>query len=392
MPIVKEGLEGVVANETAISVIDGLKGILKYRGYNINDLAKHSNFEEVAFMLWFGKFPTKLQLGLFQKKLRAERKIDPSCIPILRKGSKNMSSMDALRTLTSYLGQFDNDLNKSDTKAIVRKAIRLTAKFPTIVAYYWRIRQGKKPIPPKQNLSHGENFLYMLTGKIPSKVQARAMELDFLLTAEHGMNASTFTTRVATSTLTDLHSAIVSGICTLKGPLHGAAREKVFDMLDEIKYPNNVEPYVLNKIKKNERIMGFGHRVYKTTDPRAKIFRQVSKLLADEIENQKWYDISTEMEKIVTRELVEKKGKPIYPNVDFYTGAVYKYLGIPKELSTGIFAIGRIAGWTAHILEQLSDNRLIRPRSKYTGPLNKKYIPIGERKNDHSRKSSTIRT
>ena len=219
----------------------------------------------------------------------------------------------------------------------------------------------------------------MLTGKIPSELQAKAMGLDFLLTAEHEMNASTFATRVATSTLTDYHSAIVSGICTLKGPLHGAARKYVYEMLEQIKKPENAEEYVVQKLAKHEVIMGFGHRVYKTLDPRAKIFKEIAKQLAEESKNYLWYDISVALEKVVYRELVEKRGKPIYPNVDFYTGAVYKYLGIPKELSTGIFAIGRIAGWTAHILEQLQDNRLIRPLAKYIGPSDLKYIPIQER-------------
>jgi len=220
----------------------------------------------------------------------------------------------------------------------------------------------------------------MLNGKLPTELQARAMELDFLLTAEHGINPSTFATMVTTSTLSDLHSAVLSGISTLKGPLHGAARRLVYKTLEEIKSPNNVESYISNKIKKHERIMGFGHRVYKTFDPRAKIFKQVTKQLAEESKNDKWYNISTKMEEVILREFVQKRNKPIYPNVDFYTGAVYKYLNIPAELSTGIFAMGRIAGWTAHILEQNKNNRLIRPKAKYVGPMSAKYIPIKKRK------------
>jgi len=377
---IKRGLEGVVVGESSLSSIDGKKGKLIYRGYDIKDLADNSNFEEVIYLLWFGKLPNKSQLQSLKNKIRKERKLDSSCISILKKGIKQTTSMDVLKTITSYLAQTDPDLNKNDEAANIRKGIRLAAKFPTIVAYYWRLKQGKKPIPPKIKLSPGANFLYMLNGKLPTELQARAMELDFLLTAEHGINASTFATMVTTSTLSDLHSAVLSGISTLKGPLHGAARMLVYRTLEKIKSPNNVESYITNKIKKHERIMGFGHRVYKTFDPRAKIFKEVSKQLAEESKNDKWYNISTKMEEIILREFVQKRNKPIYPNVDFYTGAVYKYLNIPAELSTGVFAIGRIAGWTAHILEQNKNNRLIRPKAIYIGPMSAKYIPIEKRK------------
>ncbi len=379
MPDIKEGLEGVVIGETSLSSIDGVKGKLIYRGYDIKDLAENSNFEEVVYLLWFGKLPTQLELKQFQNKLRKERDIDSSCIPILKKGAKNMSAMDALMTITSYLSQFDPDLNNDTPESNIKKAIKLTAKYPTIVAYFWRLRNGKHPIPPKTNLGHGENFLYMLTGKVPTKTEARAIELDFLLTAEHGINASTFATLVATSTLTDIHSAMLAGLATLKGPLHGAAREKVYQMLDSIGSENNVSPWLKQAMKNKERIMGFGHRVYKTYDPRALIFKDISKQLADESKNKKWYSMSAAIEDFVIKEVVQKKGKPIYPNVDFYTGAVYKYLNIPIQLSTGIFAIGRIAGWTAHFLEQREHNRLIRPKANYIGKRNMKYIPIEKR-------------
>jgi len=376
---IKKGLEGVTVTESSISYIDGNKGKLTYRGYSIEDLAKNSNFEEIVFLLWYGRLPKKNELESLKRKIRSQRNIDEGCIPIMERGTKQTDSMDVLNTITSYLAQSDPDLNKNDREANIRKGIRLTAQFPTIVAYYWRLHQGKKPVLPKQDLMPGANFLYMLNGKLPSELQAKAMELDFLLTAEHGINASTFATMVATATLTDLHSAVAAGISTLKGPLHGAARRRVYEMLGEIKKPENAEKYVMKKLRKKQVIMGFGHRVYKAMDPRATIFKQVAKELAEESGNSKWYDISIELERVVLRELVEKKGKPIYPNVDFYTGAVNKYLGIPAQLTTGIFAVSRIVGWTAHILEQHENNKLIRPRAKYIGAKGLRYIPIEKR-------------
>jgi len=375
----KEGLEDVIAAKTQLSFIDGKSGILEYRGYNINDLAKYSNFEEVTYLLWYGKLPNKKELQNFSKKLRSERKIDHSVIKILKTCSKNIDAMDALRTSISYLAQCDEDLNDNSFEANIRKAVRIAAKFPTIVAAFYRVKNNKKIIPPRINLSHGANFLYMIHGKIPSDIEAFAMETDFLLTAEHELNASTFTTRVTVSTLSDLHSAICSGISTLKGPLHGGARTEVYKMLEKIRSADKAEQYILNLIASGQKIMGFGHRVYKTYDPRALIFKDIANKLAQHFKDLKWYDISVKVADTVIKELVEKKGKPIYPNVDFYTGAVYKYLKIPPELCTAIFAIGRISGWVAHCLEQYSDNRLIRPLAQYVGPHNQQYISIDKR-------------
>ena len=380
MEKIKRGLEGVPVCESTISYIDGKKGKLIYRGYKIEDLALNSSFEEIAYLLWYKKLPNKKELSKFTKKLRSQRKIDSSCYAIMKKGSRQTDSMDVLNTLTSYIAQSDPDLNDHSQEAVIRKATRLTAKFPTIVAAFWRIKNGKKPIPPKTNLDSGANFLHMLTGKISTPLQARAMEIDFILTAEHGLNASTFATMVSTATESDLHSSIVSGISTLKGPLHGAARRKVYEMLEDINSPKKAKQYILQKIKKHERIMGFGHRVYKSYDPRARIFKDVVHLLAKESKNYKWYDISIEIEKTILKEFVEKKGKPIYPNVDFFTGAVYKYLQIHPQLTTGVFAMGRVPGWTAHILEQSENNRLIRPKAIYIGRKSAKYIPIEKRK------------
>ncbi len=375
----KEGLEDVIAAKTQLSFIDGKRGILEYRGYNINDLAKYSDFEEVTYLLWYGRLPNKKELQDFSKKLRSERKIDAGVIKILKICPKNIDAMDALRTSISYLAQCDKDLNNNSQEANIRKGIRITAKFPTIVAAFHRTKNGKKVIPPNPKLSHGANFLYMLHGKIPNEIEAKAMEADFLLTAEHELNASTFTARITVSTLSDLHSAVCSGIGALKGPLHGGARAEVYKMLDNVKSPDRAETYIKGLIDKGQKIMGFGHRVYKYYDPRALIFREIARQLAQNAKDSRWYDISLKIEETVVKELVEKKGKPIYPNVDFYTGAVYKYLKIPPELSTAIFAIGRIAGWVAHCLEQYSDNRLIRPLALYVGPHDQEYIPIEKR-------------
>jgi len=374
-----KGLEGVIALESSVASVDGKKGILKYRGYNIKDLAKHSSFEEVMYLLWFKKLPTKRELTNFKKKLRAERSLEKGYTHTMQPCTRHMTGMDALRTVISHLAHCDPDLNKNTTEANIRKAIRLAPKFPTIVATFWRIREGKKIIAPRKDFGSGANFLYMLTGKVPDKLQAKAMELDFLLTAEHTLNASTFTGRIVCSTLSDMHSAIVAAISSLKGPLHGGARSAVYQMLDEVKSPKNAEQYIMGKIKRKEKIMGFGHRVYKVMDPRAKIFKQMAKELAKTTGNTKWYDMATEIERVVLRELVEKRGKPIHPNVDFYAAVIYKYVGIPKELSTSIFALGRIAGWVAHFLEQYEDNRLIRPLISYVGPKTNKYIPLEKR-------------
>mgnify|MGYP001571748042 CR=1 FL=1 len=375
----KRGLEDVVVARTELCFIEGEKGILEYRGYSINDLAKNPNFEEVIYLLWYGKLPNKKQLSDFSKKLRMHRKIDSDVIKIIKKCYKNIDAMDALRTAVSYLAQCDPDLNDNSTEANIRKGIKLAAKFPTIVAAFYRIKSGKKIIPPNPKLLAGANFLYMLHGKVPNEVESLAMETDFVLTAEHELNASTFATRVTVSTLSDLHSAICSGIGTLKGVLHGGARAEVYKMLDEIKSATRAEAYIKNLIDKGEKVMGFGHRVYKTYDPRALIFREVAKKLGKNVNDMRWFDISIKVEETVIREIVGKKGKPIYTNVDFYTGAVYKYLKIPPEITTAIFAIGRIAGWVAHCLEQYNDNRLIRPLGLYVGPHNQKYIPVEKR-------------
>ncbi len=375
----KPGLEGIIAAKTELSFIDGKRGILEYRGYDINDLAARSNFEEVTYLLWFGKLPTKKELGKFSKELRSQRGIDFDVVRVIRTCNFNIDAMDALRSAVSYIAHCDPDLNDNSFEANIRKGSRLAAQFPTIVASFYRIRKGKKPVQPDPKLSPGANFLYMLRGEMPDEIEARAMDLDFLLTAEHELNASSFAARVAVSTSSDLHSAVCSAIGTLKGPLHGGARAEVYKMMDKIGKPERAAPYVKELLAKGKKAMGFGHRVYKTFDPRAKIFKRTAYDLARDAGDMSHYDTAAKVEETVIRELVEKAGKPVYTNVDFYTGAVYKYLQIPPQLATSIFALGRIAGWVAHALEQYADNRLIRPLAEYTGPHKQTYVPIENR-------------
>jgi citrate synthase len=261
------------------------------------------------------------------------------------------------------MSQFDPDLNDSSSEGNMRKAIRLIAKIPTIVAAYYRVANGKEPIAPDPTLSHGANFLYMLKGSKPSKLEAEIMEKDFILSAEHELNASTFSSRVTASTLSDLYSAVVSGLCTLKGPLHGGARTEVMAMIEEIGSPENAEKIILEKLEKREKIMGFGHRVYKTYDPRGTVFKKLSKQLAEAKGDMHWYATAEVIENTVFRELVEKKGKPIYPNIDFYSGVIYMNMDISPQLATSIFAIGRVSGWIAHCFDQYEKKKIIRPRA-----------------------------
>jgi len=366
MEDIKKGLESVIALETSISYIDGINGILEYRGYNINDLSEMP-YDAVSYLLIHGELPDEDELEAFSGQLRAERRIDEDTIEFMRRCPYGVEAMDALRTAVSYLSHHDPDMSDSSLDANMRKGIRLIAKFPTIVAAYYRITNGQEPIAPHPSLPHGANFLYMLRGEEPSELEARLMELDFILSAEHELNASTFSVRVAVSTLSDIHSAVIAGLSTLKGPLHGGARLAVMRMLEEVGSPERAEEYVLSLIADGQRVMGFGHRVYKTYDPRAKIYKRLAREIADERGDTRWFRIAESIEEAVQRELVEKQGKPLCPNVDFYSAVVYKYLHIPPEFATSLFAIGRISGWVAHCIEQYADNRVIRPRAKYVG-------------------------
>jgi len=358
-----KGLEGIEVLETRISYIDGEKGILEYRGRDIKELAR-MDYETVSHLLIFGHMPDEGEATAFRKDLRSARAIDEETVRTIRMCNFNIEAMEALRTAISYLSHCDLDLKDMSTEANLRKAIRLISKLPTIVAAFHRIHNGLPIIEPDPDLPHGANFLYMLNGETPGDLEAEIMETDFILSAEHELNASTFTARVTASTLSDMHSAIISGLNTLNGPLHGGARMAVMDYLVELGTPEEAEEYVNTLVANHKKIMGFGHRVYKTFDPRALIYKELARRMAAEHPDRNYFAVAEMVERTVMAEFVEKKGKPIYPNVDFYSAVVYMYMGIPPRLATALFAIARISGWVAHILEQYSDNRLIRPRAK----------------------------
>jgi citrate synthase len=368
-----KGLEGIVAAQTAISHIDGLNGRLSYRGLDIDDLAAKSTFEETTALLWYGKLPTKSQLDSFKNKFIANRLIPNEVISILLMLPKQTTPMGVLRTAVSALAPYDPATGDNSLDANVNKSIRLTASLPTIVAAWDRIRNGLWPVTPSTHLSHAANFLYMLTGKEPSETAARILDTCLILHADHGLNASTFAARITASTLSNLHSAVVSAIGTLKGSLHGGANEQVMRMLLEIGDVDRVDQYMRGAFAAKKKIMGFGHRVYKADDPRANWLRKLAHELSESSGNMRWFEISERIRQIVQ----ENKSLPV--NVDFYSASVYYTMGIPIDLFTPIFAISRVAGWTAHVYEQYSDNRLIRPESEYIGPANVPYIPLEQR-------------
>ncbi len=368
-----KGLEGVVAAATAISCIDGINGRLFYRGIEINDLAEHSTFEETTALLWYGKLPTRSQLESFQRKFYDNRQIPNEILALLMSLPKKTAPMEVLRTAVSALSSYDPEDLDNSLEANVHKSLRLTASMPTIVAAWDRIRNNQWPILPSTSLGHAANFLYMLTGKEPTPKAAKVLDTCLILHADHGLNASTFAARITASTLSDLHSAITSAIGTLKGPLHGGANEQVMHMLREIGQVDRVDQYIRGAINAKKKIMGFGHRVYKADDPRAAWLQRLSKDLAESTGNRKWYEMSERIRGLV------QESKPLPVNVDFYSASVYYTLGIPIDLFTPIFAISRVAGWTAHVYEQYSDNRLIRPESEYIGPIAVEYTPVDQR-------------
>lgn len=366
-----KGLEGVTATTSAVSSIIG--STLTYRGIDINELAEHSTFEEVSYLLLYGDLPTRQQLDSFASELARNRDLTPEMTEFIRKFPKDAGPMVSLRTAVSALGFFDPQAEDMSQDANSSKAIRILAKFPTIVAAIQRLRTGLEPVSPDQALGAAENFLFMLDDRRPSAVTAHIMDVVLVLHADHELNASTFAARVAASTLSDMHSAVVAAICTLKGPLHGGANQAVMRTLEQIGSPDNVTQYVRDALARKERIMGFGHRVYKEGDPRARWLKRMSRKLAEGTGEPKWYEMSSRMEEEV------KADKGLLPNVDFYSASVYAYLGIPHDLFTPIFAVSRISGWLAHILEQYADNRLIRPRAEYIGPAKREYVPMDER-------------
>jgi len=369
------GMEGVIACQSDICRIEVENGraILEYRGYNIHDLAKYSCYEEVAYLLLFGELPTRSELEYFKAELAEKRELPPQIIGLLTHLPPITHPMVVLRTAISYLGSMDKYIHHRSYEKSVEKAKSLIAKFPTIVAYYHRIRTGQNLVHPNDDFDHAANFLYMLHGEEPSLTAIKALDLDLLLHADHELNASTFAARIAASTMADMYASVVAATGTLMGPLHGGAAQKVMEMLREVAVPWRAEEYVKEKLERKERIMGFGHRVYKKViDPRTIELKALAKKLADE-KDPKWYEISEAIAEAVY------KHKGLLPNVDFYSASVYANLGIPDDLFINVFAIGRIAGWSAHIIEQYENNRLIRPRALYTGKKNKSYIPIEQR-------------
>lgn len=363
MDDIKKGLEGIEVLETRISYIDGDQGILEYRGHDIKDLAS-LDYETVSHLLVHGHMPSEREMQAFRQDLRSVRAIDEEIVGTIRTCNFNIEAMEALRTAVSYQSHCDLDLKDMSVEANVRKATRLISKFPTIVAAFYRIHNGLPIVEPDPELAHGANFLYMLNGERPGQLEAEIIETDFILSAEHELNASTFSARVTASTLSDMHSAIISGLNTLNGPLHGGARMAVMDYLAQLGTPEEAVEYVNALVANRMKIMGFGHRVYKTYDPRALIYKELARRMAAEHPDKNHFAVAEALEAAVMSEFVEKKGKPIYPNVDFYSAVVYMYMGIHPRLATALFAIARVSGWVAHILEQYSDNRLIRPRAK----------------------------
>jgi len=376
MSITAKGLEGIVANSTRLSDVLGQEGILIYGGYDINELAGKASYEEVVYLLWHGHLPNQTQLKELQRRLRHERDLPEGVLDFLKSVPRKASPMDVLRTAVSMLGLYDDeaDIEGETESANKRRAISITAKVGVIAAYFHRSRQGLDFPPVRKDLGEAAHFLYLLTGETPSAEAERTLDVAFVLHADHGMNASTFTARVVVATLTDIYSSVTAAIGALKGPLHGGANEGVIHMLQEIGDEEKVEAWVTEQLAQKQKIMGIGHRVYKVLDPRAPHLRAMAVGLSEKLGEPKWIRMS---EKIAA---IMKERKGLNANVDFYSATVYYSLGIPTDMFTPIFAIARTSGWTAHILEQLADNRLYRPLSEYVGPeVGKKFVPIGER-------------
>lgn len=378
MSTTSKGLEGVVAAETVISHVDGEAGALIYGGYSIEDLAENTTFEEVCHLLWFGDLPNRDQLQTVRARLAGSMHVDGKILDVIRLIAAGTHPMATLRTAVSALAATDPDAEDMSPEANERKSIRLTAQAITLTAAIERIRRGRDPLEPRSDLSVAANLLYMMDGEEPDGLAERIIDAALILHAEHGMNASTFAARVTAGTLADMHSAITSAIGTLKGPLHGGANERVMKMLLQVGTPENAAPWVRAALARGEKIMGFGHRVYRTLDPRAPILKKLAEELGRRGGDTRWLQISENIETVM-REEMEKKGKQIYPNVDFFSASVYYTLGIPLDLFTNLFACARIAGWTAHVMEQLRDNRLIRPKASYLGHRDRKVTPIAQR-------------
>jgi citrate synthase len=369
-----KGLEGVVAAQTSLSHVDGPNSRLLYRGVPIQELVASSHFEEVVYFLWFGRFPLYAELESFKNQLKAHRELNPKVIEILKMLPKTTQPMSVLRTATSLLGIFDGRSHIINPEESQRKAFVLTGVFPSVIAAYYHIREGREPIPPSMDLSHAANFLYMMHGRIPTKEMERALDAYLILLADHGLNASTFAARVTTGTWSNLYSAVTSAVGTLMGDLHGSANQRAMEMILDIGSPERADGYVSDLLDGKKKVMGFGHRIYKTKDPRAEAFREIAQKLCDQTGDGKWMEISSRVEKIMW----ERKQIPC--NVDFFSAPVLYILGFPVDFFTTVFAASRVAGWSAHIIEQQRDNRLIRPDADYIGPMDKHYLPFEERK------------
>lgn len=362
-----------MAGETRISMVDGQQCQLIYRGYDIDELIGRATYEEISFLLLQGTLPTRTQLTGWTRQLEAERVVEPPVLALLQGLPGHSAPMAMLRTAISALGLHDAEAEEDSIEATHRKAVRTISKTPAIVAAIGRLHTGEPPIAPKAGLSHAASFLYMLHGTEPSREQAQALDAYFILLADHGFNASTFTARTVTGTRSDYYSAVTAAIGSLKGPLHGAANRKAMEMLLEIGTPEQVAPYVQKTLTGHQRFMGFGHRVYKGEDPRAKHLKAIAQQLGQAQHELRWFTISERLQAAVW------KAKQLYVNVDFYSASLLHYLGIPTELFTAMFACARLVGWSAHILEQMADNRLIRPLANYVGPRDLRLTPLDQR-------------
>lgn len=367
------GLRGVVAAQSSIGDVNGEQGILIYQGYDIHDLAEHATFEEVVYLLWHGNLPTQAELDTLKAELRANYEVPAQVIELMKQFPKTADPMDVLRTAVSTLDFFDPAGHGTDRENATRAATKITGQIGTIAAAWDRIRNGKDVIAPDTSLGIAENFLYMLNGERPDADEARMFDVCLILHADHELNASTFTTRVVAGTLADMYGCVTAGIAALAGPLHGGANTAVMKMLIEIGEPANVDGWLEKALEEKRKIMGIGHAVYKTEDPRATWLRRYSKHMADKTGTSKWYEMSQRIENL----MLEKKG--MHPNVDFYSASTYYLMGIALDMYTPIFAVSRISGWTGHILEQYANNKLIRPRAEYIGERDRKYVAIGDR-------------
>ncbi len=368
------GLEGVVAARTAISHVDGENGRLYYRGIELNELAKASTFEETVYLLWHGSLPTRAQLDELDRALKRHRHLPEELLRTMERLPQNSNPMAVLRTVTSALSVFAPNSDDTSHEALVEHATYLTAVTPTIVAAWERIRQGKETVQPRDDLSHAANFLYMLNGEVGNERAASVLDIALILHADHSLNASTFAARVTASTLADMFSSITSAIGALKGPLHGGANEQVMRMLKAIQSPERVTAWVDDAVANKKKIPGFGHRVYRADDPRALILRTIARDVGEANGDLQWYELT---ERIEQRMGELKPNLPI--NVDFYSASLYYVLGISIDMFTPIFAISRVSGWTAHVIEQIANNRIMRPAALYTGPMDVRYVPLTER-------------